>query len=94
MVELQQNEYGLLQESIIMRKNTGTRETSVKQVASRAERATYFMLVSSLAYTLTLKMEAMFSSKTSVDFQRTIRHYIPKDRNFHVEWCLVKSSLT
>jgi hypothetical protein len=31
------------------------------------------------AYFLTLMMEAMFFSGTSVDFQRTIQHYIPDD---------------
>jgi hypothetical protein len=37
------------------------------------------MLVSYLAYFTTLKMGAIFSSKTSVDFQRTILHYIPEN---------------
>jgi hypothetical protein len=36
-------------------------------------------LVSCLAYYLTLKMEATCSSETSVDFQRTTLHYIPKN---------------
>jgi hypothetical protein len=30
---------------------------------------------------LTLKMEAICSSETSVEFQRTTRRYIPEDRN-------------
>jgi hypothetical protein len=28
-----------------------------------------------------MKMEATFSSETSVDFQRTTQHYIPEDRS-------------
>jgi hypothetical protein len=32
-----------------------------------------------LIYSLTLKMEAVHSSKTSVDFYWTIRHYVPED---------------
>jgi hypothetical protein len=34
----------------------------------------------SLAYSLTLKMEARCFSGTLVDFQRTTQHYIPEDR--------------
>jgi hypothetical protein len=39
--------------------------------------------VSCLAYSLTLKMEATCSSKTSVDFQQTAWHYIPEDRTLY-----------
>jgi hypothetical protein len=42
-----------------------------------------FMLVSCSAYSLTLKMEATHSSETSVEFQRTTRHYVPEDRTLH-----------
>jgi hypothetical protein len=42
--------------------------------------ANCFMLVSCLAYSSTLKMEATCSSEMSVDFQRTIWHYIPEYR--------------
>jgi hypothetical protein len=42
-----------------------------------------FTLVSCLAYSSTLKMEASFSSETSVDFQRIARRYIPGDRTLH-----------
>jgi hypothetical protein len=45
--------------------------------------ATFFTLVSSLAYSSTLKMEATCSSELSVDFQRTTRHYIPEDGILH-----------
>jgi hypothetical protein len=41
-------------------------------------------LVSSLAYFSTLKIEAIFSSKTSIDFQQTTRRYIPEDRTLLV----------
>jgi hypothetical protein len=34
--------------------------------------ATYFMLVSYLAYSTTLMMEVIFSSRTMADFQQTI----------------------
>jgi hypothetical protein len=43
-----------------------------------------FTLVSCLAYSSTLKMEAKCSSETSVDFQRTTRHYIPEDRTLQI----------
>jgi hypothetical protein len=39
-----------------------------------------FTLVSFSAYCLALKMEVICFSETSVDFQRTTQHYIPKDR--------------
>jgi hypothetical protein len=39
-------------------------------------------LVSSSAYSSTLKTEATCSSETSVDFQRTIQRYIPEDKLF------------
>jgi hypothetical protein len=36
------------------------------------------------AYSSGLKMEATYSSETSVDFQRTMRRYIPEHRILHV----------
>jgi hypothetical protein len=42
--------------------------------------ATCFMLVSCMAYSLTLEMEVTCSSKTSVDFQWTAQCYISEDR--------------
>jgi hypothetical protein len=39
-----------------------------------------FMLVYCLAYSSTLKMEAICSSETSVYFHRTTRRYMPEDR--------------
>jgi hypothetical protein len=35
-----------------------------------------FMLVSCLAYSLTLKMEVTYTSETSADFQQTTGHFI------------------
>jgi hypothetical protein len=42
-----------------------------------------FTLVSCSAYSSTLKKEAICSSETSVDFQRTTRLYIPEDSTLH-----------
>jgi hypothetical protein len=41
--------------------------------------STAFTLVSCSAYYSTLNMEAICSSETSVDFQRTTQRYIPED---------------
>jgi hypothetical protein len=41
-----------------------------------------FNLVSCLAYSLMLKMEAIYSSETSVNFQWTTRRYIPEDSKY------------
>jgi hypothetical protein len=46
-----------------------------------------FALVSCPAYSSALKVEAMCSSETSVDFQRTARHYIPEDSALHNHRC-------
>jgi hypothetical protein len=44
-------------------------------------------LVSCSAYFLNLKMEAICSSETSVDFQRATRNYIPEDSTLQmVRW--------
>jgi hypothetical protein len=47
--------------------------------------ATCFMPVSFLSYSATLKMEAICSSETSVEFQRTTQRYIPEERTFRPE---------
>jgi hypothetical protein len=47
--------------------------------------ATCFELVSCLAYTSTLKMEATCFSETSVAFQRTTRRYILKNVTVHTK---------
>jgi hypothetical protein len=41
--------------------------------------ATCFILVSCLAYFLTLKMEATYSTETSVDFQWTTQRYFAEN---------------
>jgi hypothetical protein len=41
----------------------------------------------SSAYSSTLKMDAICSSETSVDFQRTARRYIPDDSTFQDHSC-------
>jgi hypothetical protein len=46
-----------------------------------------FTLVSCSAYSSTLKMELIFSSETSVDFQRTTRHYIPENNTLYNHCC-------
>jgi hypothetical protein len=56
------------------KKNKPSKKPAQNQVASRA-----FTLVSCSAYFPTLKMEAICSSETSADFQRTTRRYIPED---------------
>jgi hypothetical protein len=45
-----------------------------------------FMPVSCLAYSSSLKMEAICSSETSVDFQRTTRRYILQDSTLQRLW--------
>jgi hypothetical protein len=42
-----------------------------------------FTLVSCLTYSMTLKMEATYSSKTSVDSEQTTQHYAPEDMTHH-----------
>jgi hypothetical protein len=65
-----------------------------RRIASRPSRmkfsllAASFMLVSCLAYSSTLKMEAICSSKTSADFHRTTRRYIADNRTFQEETTL------
>jgi hypothetical protein len=45
------------------------------------------MLVSRLAHSSTLKMEAICSVETTVDFQQTTRRYIPEDRTLRNHRC-------
>jgi hypothetical protein len=58
-----------------------------KAARARALLATGFMLVSCLAYSSTLKMEAVCSSETSADFQRTTLNHIPVDKILHNHRC-------
>jgi hypothetical protein len=45
----------------------------------------YFTLVSCVAYSSTLKMEAMCSFETSVEVQRTTQRYIPYDKTLYIK---------
>jgi hypothetical protein len=45
------------------------------------------MLVSCLAYSSTLMIEAIRPSETPVDFYRATWRYIPEDRTFHNRRC-------
>jgi hypothetical protein len=58
-----------------------------KHTASRHLLAVCFMLVSCLAYSSTLKMEVTRFPETSVDFQRTTRPYILKDKTLYNHRC-------
>jgi hypothetical protein len=44
-------------------------------------------MISCLAYSSTLKIQATCYSETSVDFQRTTRRYIPNDRTLLNHFC-------
>jgi hypothetical protein len=48
---------------------------------------TCFKLFSCLAYSSTLKMQGIYSSETSVDFQRFTWRYIPEERTHHTHRC-------
>jgi hypothetical protein len=50
-----------------------------------------FTLVSCSANSSTLKMEAIRSSETSVDFQQTTRRYIPEDSTLLDDWFSIPS---
>jgi hypothetical protein len=60
-----------------------------KQVESRAGPACHLLSRWSLVRVIlsTMKMEAAYTSKTSVDFQRTARRYIPEDRTLYNHCC-------
>jgi hypothetical protein len=47
----------------------------------------WFVLASCLACSSTLKMKAICSSETSVDFHRATRCYIPQDKLLHSHRC-------
>jgi hypothetical protein len=55
---------------------------------SQAKLATCLMLVCCLSYPSIQKMEAACSFETSLDIQRTTRHYIPEVRNLQRGKCL------
>jgi hypothetical protein len=47
---------------------------------SKKPKICFYGLVSCLAYSFHLKMDAIYSSKTSADFQRTIQRHTSEDR--------------
>jgi hypothetical protein len=61
--------------------------TPCRPLKVNVRQATCFTLVSCLAYSSTVKMEAKCSSETSVDIQRTTRCYIPEDGILHNHRC-------
>jgi hypothetical protein len=66
-------------------------DVSEKHVASifwvEAELANFFLLVSCLAYSSTLKMYATCSFEALVDFHRTTWRYIPDNEILHNHPC-------
>jgi hypothetical protein len=62
-------------------------DVSDERIAS-ALFAACFMPVSCLDYSLTLKMEVIYSCETSVDFKRTAQRYNPEDINLKYEHSL------
>jgi hypothetical protein len=54
----------------------------INQARNQDETAfdTFFTLISCFAYSSRLKIEAIYSSETSANFQRTMRHYSSEDR--------------
>jgi hypothetical protein len=63
------------------------KEPALNQVAKRDCFPPAFTLDFYLAYSLTLNMEAICSSETSVDFQRNTRRYNPEDITLHNHRC-------
>jgi hypothetical protein len=55
------------------RRNISPPPSESKNKPSKAFLATCFVLVSCLVYSLILKMKAIYSSETSINFQRTTR---------------------
>jgi hypothetical protein len=55
---------------------------------------TYLMLVSSLGYSSTLKMEETHSSERVTDFQQTTWHYITDDRTLRNHCCQTSNPTT
>jgi hypothetical protein len=62
--------------------SSGSKKNQARnQHEAGSKQATCFMLVSSVAYS-TLKMEAICSSETSIDFQRITLRCIAEDKTF------------
>jgi hypothetical protein len=73
--------HGVLTQKIVLFTDTAVRAPNVTLLAAS------FMLVSCLAYSSMLKMEASCYSETSVDFQRAKRRYITEDRTLQYHHC-------
>jgi hypothetical protein len=58
-----------------------------QNVVNVALLATCFTLLSCLSYSSTLKMEALCSSETSIEFQRTTWRYIREERTLYNHRC-------
>jgi hypothetical protein len=63
-------------------KNKPSRQQEGKYVTS-----SIFTLVSCWASSSTLKMEEVYSSETSIDFDRTTQLFTPEDSTFHNYLC-------
>jgi hypothetical protein len=59
----------------------------ISQGRNQRERRWLCLTVYCSTYSSNLKMEAKFSSETSVDFQRTTRHYTPEHITLHNHRC-------
>jgi hypothetical protein len=57
------------------------------RIRNQHESVCLFHAGSCLAYSSTMNMKATSSFETSVNFQRTTRHYIPEDRTLHNHRC-------
>jgi hypothetical protein len=67
--------------AVLRQKSTDVSERNQHEAGGKQRLpATFYTLVSCLAYSSTLNMDATYFSETSVDFQQTIRRYIPEDR--------------
>jgi hypothetical protein len=69
--------------SLVVNRRFGGSCHPLSSGSSRAVVATGCMLASCSAYSSTLNMEAICSSETSLDFQRTARRYNPEDGTIH-----------
>jgi hypothetical protein len=69
-------------------------EERTKDEISMKEAASFFHAGFLLTYASTLKIEAMCSSETPVEFQWTTQRYIPENRDLHNHRCENLKSFT
>jgi hypothetical protein len=74
-----------LQSRRISRQGISQQEVGTKQ--KQAFIASCFLIPTSLSFSLTLKMEAVRSSETSLNFYRSTRHHIPEDSTLRNHRC-------